>query len=84
MIIPIPALIKPPYMPIKKNTKQLIYRCLPIINSLDDLILFFGLNTIKKPAITIIIANILLNKSALRSIAIWAPIREPIKAEIPR
>ena len=70
IIKPIPALIKPPYTPIKKNATRLKNKYFPDVLSgklsLNDFFLISMIKTI----VTITTDKILLNKNGLISIAI--------------
>ena len=70
MIKPIPALIKPPYIPMKKNTTKLKIKYFPDVLSGKLSLNDFLLISIIKTIVTITKDKILLNRCGLILIAI--------------
>ena len=83
IIKPIPALTNPPYIPIIKKTKHDTIKLFPFILSYKSPFKICGLNSIIRITIIIIIERILLKFLSSISMAICAPIRDPIKAKRP-
>ena len=80
---PIPALTNPPYIPMRKKTKHDTTKFFPLNLSFKFPIDIFGPVNINKITIIIITESILLKSLSFISTAIYAPIKEPIKANKP-
>ncbi len=80
---PIPALTNPPYIPMRKKTKHDTTKFFPLNLSFKSPVDIFGPANINKITIIIITESILLKTLSFISTAIYAPIKEPIKANKP-